>query len=68
MMRRETICSTLSVSSRSPSRETLPPESLTSPETALSSVLLPAPLAPITVMISPAATVRSRPWSTSIFP
>jgi hypothetical protein len=38
------------------------------PLIARSVVVLPAPLAPISVTISPALTVRSMPWSAWIAP
>ena len=51
-----------------PSKRMSPADSVTSPMTVLSSVLLPAPLAPISATISPAATSSETPCSTGVDP
>ncbi len=65
---RDTIPSTPTESMRRPWKVILPLAIRTTPEIALSKVLLPAPLAPTMVTISPSPTVRSIPWRTSIRP
>ncbi len=52
----------------SPNSVTSPPRAASSPEIVLSVVDLPAPLAPISVTISPARTSQSMPLSTSSAP
>ena len=44
-----------------PSRKTRPPDGGASPMTALSRLVLPAPLAPTRATVSPGATARSMP-------
>ncbi|MNT58266.1 hypothetical protein D3C72_1956910 [compost metagenome] len=51
-----------------PSNSTLPCVALITPHRVLSVVVLPAPLAPIRVTISPARTSKFRPLSTWLLP
>ena len=51
-----------------PSRRMSPAATGTSPITVLSSVLLPAPFAPISATISPARTLKLTSCSTSVRP
>ena len=51
-----------------PSKVTLPPTTLRKPEMVRMVVVLPAPLAPTSVTISPSLTVKEIPFNASIFP
>ena len=51
-----------------PSKTTLPWRTLRSPEMVLSVVVLPAPLAPISVVISPSSTPNEMSRIASMWP
>jgi hypothetical protein len=51
-----------------PSKQTLPAEAFSRPETAEMAVVLPAPLAPSRATISPRLTCIDMPWSASRLP
>ena len=66
--RSPTICSGANVSMRLPSNQTSPVVGRIKPEMVRNVVLLPAPLAPSNVTISPASTCRLTPRSACTLP
>src|ERR1019366_6076359 len=68
LMPRATTLSALSPTISSPLKRMLPWRTLHRPEMVLSSVVLPAPFAPMTAMISPARISALMPCNISVFP
>ncbi len=60
-------CAATRVMSR-PSKMILPADNGRTPEIAFKVVVLPAPLAPMSVTISPSSTVNDRPFSAAMRP